>query len=337
MKVTFALPLHGFLGYGGAEVQAEMTAAELRKLGVDVEFLTPLTKELGDLVHAFGPYDSFGPLVGHAKARNVPFVVSTINYTHYSNSFAYWRDVIRTRRRRHPLRLRKALFEAADLLLPNSQAEKDFCLRLFKLDPRRIIVIPNGVAPRFAKAEPHIFRERFGIDGEFVLNVARVEKRKNQLNLIRALRGTGIPLVIIGKTLDANYLRECQQASDGHVRFLPALDHEDPALASAYAAAKVFALPSRLETPGIAALEAALAGARVVITPIGGAREYFGEYARYVDPSQVDSIRASLLAAWNDEHYDAQAVRTHILNHFTWAKVAEQTLAAYATVARIPA
>ena len=42
--------------------------------------------------------------------------------------------------------------------------------------------------------------------------------------------------------------------------WLGRLDHHDPLLASAYAAARVFALPSWFETPGLAALEAALAG-----------------------------------------------------------------------------
>ncbi len=44
-----------------------------------------------------------------------------------------------------------------------------------------------------------------------------------------------------------------ERTSSGSMR----LDHDDPLLASAYAAARVFALPSWFETPGLAALEAA--------------------------------------------------------------------------------
>ena len=39
------------------------------------------------------------------------------------------------------------------------------------------------------------------------------------------------------------------------------MEHRDPLLALAYSACSVFALPSTLETPGLAALEAAAAGA----------------------------------------------------------------------------
>ena len=60
--------------------------------------------------------------------------------------------------------------------------------------------------------------------------------------------------------------------------WLGKLDHDDPLLASVYAAARVFALPSWFETPGLAAARRLrLAGVRpVAITPYGSTREYFG-------------------------------------------------------------
>jgi glycosyltransferase involved in cell wall biosynthesis len=98
-------------------------------------------------------------------------------------------------------------------------------------------------------------------------------------------------------------------------------------LASAYAASDVFALPSLFETPGIAALEAALAGSKIVITPHGGTREYFGTMAHYVDPHSVVSIRNGILAALNENRSDR--LMHHIKQEFLWSKVAEKTLAVY--------
>ena len=69
-------------------------------------------------------------------------------------------------------------------------------------------------------------------------------------------------------------------------------------LASAYAACDVFVLPSQFETPGIAALEAGLAGAKIVITPVGGTkRSYFGNNAIYVEPTSTENIAEGILAA----------------------------------------
>jgi hypothetical protein len=68
-------------------------------------------------------------------------------------------------------------------------------------------------------------------------------------------------------------------------------------LASAYAAAKVHALVSWYETTGLASLEAALAGCRIVSTNRGAPPEYLGEHAWYCNPADVSSIRAALEGA----------------------------------------
>ena len=79
---------------------------------------------------------------------------------------------------------RRELLGLADAILPNSRAEADQLVRLFGADPARIRVVPNGVEPRFADADPAIFRERMAT-GDFVLYVGRIEPRKNVLGLIR--------------------------------------------------------------------------------------------------------------------------------------------------------
>ena len=78
------------------------------------------------------------------------------------------------------------------------------------------------------------------------------------------------------------------------------LTHDDPLLASAYAAARVFALPCWFETPGLAALEAALAGCAVVITPYGSTREYFGDLVEYARPDRPGEIERALATCWEN-------------------------------------
>jgi glycosyltransferase involved in cell wall biosynthesis len=101
-------------------------------------------------------------------------------------------------------------------------------------------------------------------------------------------------------------------------------------LASAYAACEVFVLPSLFETPGIAALEAGLAGAKIVITPHGGTRDYFGLLAQYVDPFSVESIRIGILSALSANRTDT--LQHHIKKEFLWSTTAEKTLAVYQRV-----
>lgn len=330
MKVTFLLRADGGLFFGGAEVQALETAAALRRQGMEVEIMSPTTKEVGDVVHAFGHYPSYVSTMSYCKARGIPFVLSTIFYREYPLALMKLRDRYRASKRHNPMWITRQLMRSATALLPNTQAEAQQVSELFLKKPVPTFVVPNGAEARFADGDPSLFRQQHGIEGPFILNVARIEKRKNQLRLIEAVQGSGMKLVIIGKEAQDDYSKACRAKAEGdpNIVFLPPIPHEDPMLASAYAAAKVFALPSLLETPGIAALEASLAGARIVITPVGGAKEYFGDAAWYVDSRSTESIRQALKSAWEAPD-DGGALKQRVLSNYTWDAVGAQTAEVY--------
>ena len=110
------------------------------------------------------------------------------------------------------------------------------------------------------------------------------------------------------------------------------VDHDDPLLASAYAAARVFALPSWFETPGLAALEAALAGCAVVITPFGCTREYFGDRVEYARPDRpADDRRGDRPGAGQTGPDPGSAA--HVAAHYLWSDVARRTAEVYDQVA----
>ncbi len=224
------------------------------------------------------------------------------------------------------------MLSAADAVLPNSEAEARQLVRLFDLDPRAIQVVPNGVRQEFALASASSFRSRYG-SGDFVLFVGRVEPRKNVLGLIQGLRTTGLPLVVIGEPPPGHegYARQCRRDGRGHVRWLGRLEHDDGLLGSAYAAARVLALPSWFETPGLAALEASLAGCAVVVTPFGCTREYFGERVEYARPDRPEEIGRAILRAWRDGPHSDLAV--HVTSHYLWSHVARRTAEVYDQVA----
>ncbi len=153
-------------------------------------------------------------------------------------------------------------------------------------------MVPNGVLPAIGRASPEEFLRRFGTF-PFVLSVGRIEPRKNTLGLIRG--GPAARAAAGGGGRSAAGVRALRggvpagPAGDRTI-WLGRLDHDDPLLASAYAAARVFALPSWFETPGLAALEAALAGCAVV------------DHAIWVDPGVLrrsGRVRTSG-TAWRD-------------------------------------
>jgi glycosyltransferase involved in cell wall biosynthesis len=228
---------------------------------------------------------------------------------------------------------RRELLRLADIVVPNSNAEADQLIGLFGVPRARVRVVPNGVSPPFATALPEPFRERWG-DEPFVLFVGRIEPRKNVLRLIQSIRRLGLPLVVIGEAPPAceGYRAQCHRAGGKSVSWLGRLDHHDPVLASAYAAARVFALPSWFETPGLAALEAALAGCAIAITPFGSTREYFGAHVQYARPDSACEIRRAVAVCW-DRGPDPRLARM-IARRYLWPDVAQITAEVYDQVAR---
>jgi glycosyltransferase involved in cell wall biosynthesis len=217
-------------------------------------------------------------------------------------------------------------------LLPNTLAEAELLHKGYGLPQQKITVIPNGVDARFANADPSLFEKTYKLRN-FILNVGHIgHARKNVLTLIKVLATIDHPAVIIGRIIAGPYGDACvrEAAKHRHILLIDGLDNSSALLASAYAACDTFVLPSYFETPGIAALEAALAGAKVVITPYGGTAEYFGNHAWYVEPSSEPSIRKGIVDAL--QAHKTPALHDHILMNFVWKVVAEKTAAVYKEV-----
>jgi len=135
---------------------------------------------------------------------------------------------------------------------------------------------------------------------DFVLCVGRVESRKNQLMLLKALEDSELPVVFAtgGFTYQPQYAKACVAFQrKGKTIFMNRL--EDNVLASAYAAARVHVLPSWYELPGIVSQEAAKRGTNVVVTDNGTARDYFGDAAYYCCPDDPQSVLSAVQEAFD--------------------------------------
>lgn len=189
------------------------------------------------------------------------------------------------------------LVEIADLLVVNSQLEANAIGEVYNVPPERFHVVYNGVENSFlAQADAQEFRAWAGLGNcRFLLNVANVEERKNQLAFLDVLdHHPGLKLVVVGHARDAMYLEACQKKGGNSFLHVGALEYGSDMLRSAMAGAEAFVMPSTLETPSIAALEAAAMGCRLLVTEVGSTTEYFGEDAIYVNPASVESMRVGL-------------------------------------------
>lgn len=339
-KVLFYVYPTAFQAPGGGEVQLLQTKKYLEQLGVPVKLFDPWSDKLKDydILHTFGSVKDCLPVMEAARTQGVKNVLSTICWYSWKSA---WHTYSEPKRRimtvlRHAAKEwtpwlpseRKHMMQISDLLLPNSTTEACQLVAYFGAPKERIFEVPNGVDPSFADAKPEAFIEKYGFK-DFVLCVGRVEPRKNQLGMVRALKNMKVPVLFIGQTVPQyqSYYDRCVREAGKNIHFLGAMPHGSNLLASAYAACRTFVLASWLETPGLAALEAGLAGANVVITPEGAARQYFGDLADYAAPDKPEEIRSAVLQSL--EKPKTALLRDHILKNYQWNRVAEKTLEAY--------
>lgn len=323
---------------GGPRTQILQTTKALQQLGIDARLFDPWELPRfspGDLFHLFAANIGTYHLAREIHVLGMPLIVSPITYSRHSPRFIRTGlKLTRLAQKAGPgiwsdYSLCDDICSWADMVLPNTQAEADLVRESYGVPREKFRVIPNGVDERFASADPDLFEKTYHLR-EFVLNVGHIgHTRKNVLSLIRALAAIDRPAVIIGRIIAGPYGDAClrEAAKHKHILLIDGLDNASEMLASAYAACDTFVLPSLFETPGIAALEAALAGAKIVITPHGGTAEYFGKHAWYVEPSSVDSIRQGILAAL--EAKKTPDLRTHVLEQFCWKAVAGKTAEVY--------
>ncbi|WP_235011411.1 glycosyltransferase family 4 protein [Bryocella elongata] len=157
--------------------------------------------------------------------------------------------------------------------------------------------------------------------------MGRIERRKCQLELVQAVKGTHLKLVLIGKPGPNNlaYFEQIKREMGDNVTIIDHIDQTE--LPRYYASCKVHALVSWMETAGLSTLEAGNMGANVVITNRGDTQDTFVDLAYYCEPDSVESVRAALLAAHNAP--STPFLRERILANYTWDRAAAATLAAY--------
>lgn len=341
MRVAFLTYPSAFQNIGGGEILLLKMKEYLEKNGVEVRLFDSWKDKVTDfdLIHVFGSVKDCLGLIRVAKARNVKVAISPILWSDFRRALftdgplktkvdLFCRHAAKVVWPSFPSARRRMLIES-DLVFPNSEIEKNQVSRLFAVPKEKMCVVYNGVDPLFLSAAPDLFYERFGRE-PFILGVGRIEPRKNQLNLIKAVKKlNGKRLVLIGSPVSGtkNYFEACRREGEGFVTFVPTLSHDDELLRSAYAACDLFVLQGWFETPGLVALEAALAGAKVIATSGGSTREYFQDKLDYINPADPKDISEKILK--NLSSPKDSALKDHILNNFTWDKIARDTRHAY--------
>lgn len=321
MKVLFATYPMAFHPPGGGEIQLLAYRKHLHAHGVDVTLFDQWNPRFleHDVVHFFSCVGGSVHFCNFVKQLGLPLVVSS----------SLW--VTEETKHLYPIGEIHHQFSLADRVVANSDIECETLAQVFDLPREKFVTVLNGVENTFyEKVAPDLFRSHFDRHEKFVLNVGNIEPRKNQLQLVRAMKSMPeLKLILIGHERDTAYARACRDEGGDQVIYLGPLPHDSELLRSAYAACNVFCLPSTLETPGLAALEAFAAGCRAAITEVGSTKEYFGNRVEYLDPADTDSIaRAIGDAAKANARFQTDSARQQL----NWQNVVQPLQSIYSSL-----
>jgi glycosyltransferase involved in cell wall biosynthesis len=197
-------------------------------------------------------------------------------------------------------------------VLTVSEASKRDILRYFRVPEKKIDVIYNAIDERFGQApdpeEIERVRERYQLDGPFILYAGNIKPHKNLERLIEAFhslrRGGGfdaVRLLIIGDEISKYAtLRRAVHRHKLHkyVRFFGFVPVQT--LASLYRLASVFVFPSLYEGFGLPPLEAMASGTPVITSNVSSLPEVVGDAALLIDPYEPEAIADAMRRVLTD-------------------------------------
>lgn len=341
VKVLFFVRPDLYSIKAGDTIQITSMQSALKEKGVQVDICLDKRPDLSnyDLVHCFNILRikiiaaQTNYILQYRKQKNAvkPLVVITPIYWNMEE-FLQKEKPGRLSRWRCQQKKREEVLKRADLLTPNARAEWELLKNDFNLTSRSTCrIIYNGVDPYFYKDnnitryDIHNNDNDINTKREGILSVGRIHKRKNQLQVIRALKKTKIPVLFIGDSNNSSYLRQCYEEAGPNIKIHSGVKQKN--LKEIYKKARVHILASWYDTPGLVNLEAGLAGCNLVTTNRGTAHEYLGDTALYCDPDDPVDIKRKALQAYSFSL--SSNLSDHIFNNFTWDLIASSTLNIY--------
>lgn len=228
---------------------------------------------------------------------------------------------------------------AAKKILAVSQSTKNDIVKVYGINPDKIVVTPLGVDPRFKPLpydEVQSVLDKFGLSyKKYILFCGTMQPRKNISKLVDAYLKlkkeyrVEEKLVIAGGKgwLWEPIMKKIEDAGEkDSIKYLGYVDTGDlPAL---YNGATLLTLPALYEGFGLPPLEAMASGTPVVVSNISSMPEVVGDAGVLVEPSSTESIAEGILKVLMDKNLQMEMSKKGMeqARKFTWEETARKTL-----------
>jgi|GEM_PF-603480 len=232
------------------------------------------------------------------------------------------------------------------LIVP-AQGVKDTALNIYPTlnntlyNEKKIEVVTEGLNPYFLqpkqKSSIESIRTKYGIeDNEYLYFVSTIQPRKNIPAMIEAFskaikenpKYKNTQLVITGKYgwhYNESIEAPKKYGVENNVKFIGRTSDEEVALLMRNT--KAFINVSIEEGFGLPALEAMASRAPMILSDINVYKELAQDTAIYVDPNNIESIKAGILKVLENKYTKEYITKAKALSeNYTWDKAATKTL-----------
>lgn len=196
---------------------------------------------------------------------------------------------------------------------------------------KKLFDVPEKIIAKVPLSYSHIlkYEENLPQKEDFVFHMSLfTQPRKNVIRLVQAAKKYGFRLKIAGNPGTEDSYKAFMKVVNNapNIEVLGFISEEEKI--DLYKRAKVFALPSVSEGVGIVAVDAALYGADVVVTNIGGPKEYYNGMAEIVNPYNVDEIGQACLKLLNGKTFQPE-LRKYINDNYSLNVIANKLIEVY--------
>jgi glycosyltransferase involved in cell wall biosynthesis len=203
-------------------------------------------------------------------------------------------------------KFRYACINATRVIAISEQTKQDI-ITYFKIPEEKIDVVYQGCDASFSQPVRDEMKERvrvkYNLPENYILYVGSIEKRKNLLLVVKALKLSKekVQLVAIGKKTP--YVKEVMDyvtanQLDDQVTILHQIPFDE--LPSFYQMASIFVYPSFFEGFGIPIVEALHSNIPVIAAKGSCLEEAGGEHSIYVDPNDANALSQAIDLILND-------------------------------------
>jgi len=229
----------------------------------------------------------------------------------------------------------------ADHVITVSECSKRDIVQTYGIPEEKITVTHEGAGKRFFPHDKDVSKgelaRKYGIEGDFILYLGRLQARKNLLALVNAfahVHKSGLPhkLVLAGR-MDWKFSPVLSRIHDlGLEQFIlmPGYiaDNDVPIF---YSSADLFVYPSFFEGFGLPVIEAMACGTPVMTSRGSSLEEVAGSAAYLVEPSDETAIADSLKRVLEDPELRVRMGQAGLARSrlFSFRHTAQQTIRVY--------